>query len=249
MAAIIATRDLTKSFAGLRAVDGISLEIEEGALHAIIGPNGAGKTTFFNLLSGFVVPTSRTIAFRDANITGRRPEAIAHLGIVRSFQINSIFAHLNLLDNVKVSLQSKTRLAGRFWLPGSATRALDEPALALLRDVGLDEDPHLLAAQLAYGHKRCLELAISLAQDPAVLLLDEPTAGMGARDVERITTLIKRVAADRTVVLVEHNLSVVANLCDRVTVLERGRVLVEGTYGDVRADRRVIDSYLGGSYA
>ena len=181
--------------------------------------------------------------------TGRRPEAIAHLGIVRSFQINSIFAHLNLLDNVKVSLQSKTRLAGRFWLPGSATRALDEPALALLRDVGLDEDPHLLAAQLAYGHKRCLELAISLAQDPAVLLLDEPTAGMGARDVERITTLIKRVAADRTVVLVEHNLSVVANLCDRVTVLERGRVLVEGTYGDVRADRRVIDSYLGGSYA
>jgi branched-chain amino acid transport system ATP-binding protein len=249
MAAIIATRDLTKSFAGLRAVDGISLEIEEGALHAIIGPNGAGKTTFFNLLSGFVVPTSGTVRFREADITANAPQTIARRGIVRSFQINSIFSHLSLLDNVKISLQAKTPLSGRFWLPGSATRMLDDPALALLHDVGLDEDPHLLAAQLAYGHKRCLELAISLAQDPAVLLLDEPTAGMGAGDVERVSALIKRVAAGRTVVLVEHNLSVVADLCDRVTVLERGRVLVEGAYADVRADRRVIDSYLGGSYA
>jgi branched-chain amino acid transport system ATP-binding protein len=177
------------------------------------------------------------------------PHKIARLGIVRSFQINSIFMHLSVLDNVKVSLESKTGLPKRFWAPDSATRVLDPRARELLSDVGLGKDERLLAAQLSYGHKRCLELAISLAQDPALLLLDEPTAGMGTEDVGRIAQLIKRVSAGRTVVLVEHNLNVVADLSERITVLQRGRVLVEGTYAEVRADQRVIDAYLGGVHA
>ncbi|GAC1615268.1 MAG: ABC transporter ATP-binding protein [Vulcanimicrobiaceae bacterium] len=246
MGTIVETRDLCKSFAGYKAIEGVSLAIEAGTIHAIIGPNGAGKTTFFNLLSGFVAPTSGAIALDGRAIAGLAPHAIARLGIVRSFQINSIFSHLSVLDNVKVSLESKTALPGRFWLPGRATHVLDARARELLVDVGLDRERHLLAAQLSYGRKRALELAISLAQDPAVLLLDEPTAGMGTEDVGRISELIGRVRVGRTIVLVEHNLSVVADLSDRITVLQRGSVLVEGTYAEVRADRRVIDAYLGG---
>ena len=243
---ILETRDLSKSFAGYCAVDGVSLSIAPGTIHAIIGPNGAGKTTLFNLLSGFVVPTSGSVAFEGRDITGLAPHKIARRGIVRSFQINSIFPHLTVLDNVKVSLESKTELPSRFWLPGSATNRLDERALELLADVGLEPEKDLLAAQLSYGRKRALELAISLAQDPALLLLDEPTAGMGPQDVGRITQLIGRIRAGRTIVLVEHNLNVVADLSDCITVLQRGKVLVEGTYADVRRDPRVIDAYLGG---
>jgi len=246
MATILATRGLTKSFSGYRAIDDVSLAIEDGAIHAIIGPNGAGKTTLFNVLSGFVRPTSGSIALREREITGLQPHAVARLGIVRSFQINSIFTHLSVLDNVKVSLEAKTELPGRFWLSGRATRRLDGRALELLADVGLAAERHLLATQLSYGRKRALEVAISLAQDPQILLLDEPTAGMGAQDVARISQLIGRVKAGRTIVLVEHNLSVVADLSDRITVLQRGTVLVEGSYAEVRADRRVIDAYLGG---
>ena len=246
MAAIIETRELTKSFGGYRAIDGVSLSIEAGAIHAIIGPNGAGKTTFFNLLSGFVAPTSGTIRFKGRDLTGLDAPKIARLGIVRSFQINSIFTHLSVIDNVKVSLESKTDLPGRFWLSGAATDRLEPRALELLRDVGLERERDLLAVQLSYGRKRALELAISLAQEPEILLLDEPTAGMGSEDVVRITQLIGRVAAGRTVVLVEHNLSVVADLSQRITVLQRGKVLVQGTYAEVRSDQRVIDAYLGG---
>jgi branched-chain amino acid transport system ATP-binding protein len=249
MAAIVETHALAKSFSGYRAVDGVSLAIEQGAIHAIIGPNGAGKTTLFNLLSGFVRPTSGTVWFRGCDVTAMPPQRIARLGMVRSFQINSIFAHMRVLDNVKVSLESKTELPARFWLPGSASRRLDERARELLEHVGLARDEKLLAVQLSYGHKRCLELAISLAQDPDLLLLDEPTAGMGTDDVGRIAALIKRVAKGRTVVLVEHNLNVVADLSDRITVMQRGKVLVEGSYAEVRADRRVIDAYLGGAHA
>ena len=246
MAAIIETRELTKSFGGYRAIDGVSLSIEAGAIHAIIGPNGAGKTTFFNLLSGFVAPTSGAIRFKGRDLTGLDAPKIARLGIVRSFQINSIFTHLSVIDNVKVSLESKTDLPGRFWLSGAATDRLEPRALELLRDVGLERERDLLAVQLSYGRKRALELAISLAQEPEVLLLDEPTAGMGSEDVVRITQLIGRVAAGRTVVLVEHNLRVVADLSQRITVLQRGKVLVQGTYAEVRSDQRVIDAYLGG---
>jgi branched-chain amino acid transport system ATP-binding protein len=246
MAAIVETRDLTKSFGGYRAIDGVSLSIEEGAIHAIIGPNGAGKTTFFNLLSGFVTPTSGSVRLKGRDITGSSAPAVARLGMVRSFQINSIFTHLSVLDNVKVSLEAKTALPGRFWLSGAATGRLEPRARELLRDVGLEKERDLLAVQLSYGRKRALELAISLAQDPEILLLDEPTAGMGTEDVGRISHLIGRVAKGRTVVLVEHNLSVVADLSQRITVLQRGKVLVEGSYAEVRADQRVIDAYLGG---
>ncbi len=244
--AIVATTNLTKSFSGYVAVDGVSLAIEPGAIHAIIGPNGAGKTTLFNLLSGFVRPTSGSIELFGTPIAGAAPQKVARMGMVRSFQINSIFPHLSVLDNVKVSLEAKTDLPTRFWLPSGATKRLEPRARELLADVGLERERDLLAVQLSYGRKRALELAISLAQDPRILLLDEPTAGMGTEDLGRITKLIGRIAAGRTIVLVEHNLSVVADLCDRVTVLQRGRVLVEGTYADVRSDARVIDAYLGG---
>ncbi|MBC5809775.1 MAG: ABC transporter ATP-binding protein [Candidatus Eremiobacteraeota bacterium] len=246
MAAIVETRDLTKSFSGFRAVDGVSLAVEEGSIHAIIGPNGAGKTSLFNLLSGFIAPTSGSIAFCGRDITGMDAPRIARLGMVRSFQINSIFTHLSVLDNVKVALEARTDLPSRFWLPGTATKRLEPRALELLRDVGLEREHRLLAAQLPYGRKRALELAISLAPDPQILLLDEPTAGMATDDVGRISKLIGRIAAGRTVVLVEHNLSVVADLSQRITVMQRGKVLVEGTYEQVRSDQRVIDAYLGG---
>jgi branched-chain amino acid transport system ATP-binding protein len=246
---IVETRDLSKSFAGYRAVDGVSLSIERGTIHAIIGPNGAGKTTFFNLLSGFVVPTSGRVCLGGRDITGLPPYRIARLGMVRSFQINSIFEHLSVLDNVKVSLEAKTELPSRFWLPGSATKRLEARARELLSDVGLARESGQLASHLSYGRKRALEVAISLAQDPSILLLDEPTSGMGTEDIARITQLIDRVRAGRTIVLVEHNLSVVANLSDRITVLQRGKVLVEGSYEEVRHDQRVIDAYLGGGAA
>ena len=247
--AIIETHGLSKSFAGYKAVDDVSIAVEAGAIHAIIGPNGAGKTTFFNLLSGFLTPTAGRIIVKGRDITGLDAPRVARLGIVRSFQINSIFTHLTVLDNVKVSLESKTDLSGRFWLSSTATKRLEPRAVELLAAVGLENEKNLLAVQLAYGRKRALELAISLAQDPEILLLDEPTAGMNTADVGRITELIGAVAKGRTVVLVEHNLKVVAELAQRITVLQRGKVLVEGTYDEVRGDRRVIDAYLGGGAA
>ena len=246
MSAIVVTQGLGKSFSGYRAIDDVSLAIEAGSIHAIIGPNGAGKTTFFNLLSGFVAPSAGSITLDGTAITGFAPHRVARLGMVRSFQINSIFTHLSVLDNVKVSLESRTELPARFWLSGGATKRLDGRARELLAAVGLDRERDLLAVQLSYGRKRALELAISLAQDPKILLLDEPTAGMGTEDVGRITKLIGEIRSHRTIVLVEHNLSVVADLSDRITVLQRGKVLVEGTYAQVRTDARVIDAYLGG---
>jgi branched-chain amino acid transport system ATP-binding protein len=247
--AIIETHGLSKSFAGYKAVDDVSIAIEAGAIHAIIGPNGAGKTTFFNLLSGFLTPTAGRIVVKGRDIAGLDAPQVARLGVVRSFQINSIFTHLTVLDNVKVSLESKTELPTRFWLSSAATKRLEPRALELLAAVSLENEKDLLAVQLAYGRKRALELAISLAQDPEILLLDEPTAGMNTADVGRITELIGSVAKGRTVVLVEHNLTVVAELAQRITVLQRGKVLVEGSYDEVRADKRVIDAYLGGGAA
>jgi branched-chain amino acid transport system ATP-binding protein len=247
--AIIETHGLSRSFAGYKAVDDVSIAIEAGAIHAIIGPNGAGKTTFFNLLSGFITPSAGRIVVKGRDITGLPAPNVARLGIVRSFQINSIFTHLSVLDNVKVSLESKTDLPTRFWLSSAATKRLEPRALELLAAVGLENEKDLLAVQLAYGRKRALELAISLAQDPEILLLDEPTAGMNTADVGRITELIGTVAKGRTVVLVEHNLNVVAELAQRITVLQRGKVLVEGTYEQVHGDQRVIDAYLGGGAA
>ncbi|TAM75551.1 ABC transporter ATP-binding protein [bacterium] len=243
---VLSAKGLCKDFRGFRAVNDVSIDIREGTIHALIGPNGAGKTTVFNLLSGFLVPSAGDIVYRGRHITRMDPALIARLGIVRSFQISSIFPHLSVLDNVKVALQSKTELPKRFWVSESTTSRFDARALELLEAVGLTPYAYGLAVHLSYGRKRALELAISMALDPTVLLLDEPMAGMGAEDVEGMTELVRRFAKGRTVLLVEHNLSVVSALSDRITVLQRGSVLTEGTYEEVRSDPRVIDAYLGG---
>ena len=245
---ILTARDVVKTFAGFSALDGVSMEIAEGSIHAVIGPNGAGKTTFFNVLSGFAPATSGSVRFADEEISTLDPAAIARRGMVRSFQINSIFPSLTVLDNVKISLQAKTDLSRRIFAGPAATAVLDDPARAALASVGLDDVRDEVAMHLPYGKKRSLELAIALAQDPRVLLLDEPTAGMGVEDIDRAIELIRSIAAGRTIVLVEHNLRVVSNLCDRISVMQRGRVLVEGTYDEVRADARVVSAYLGGGH-
>jgi branched-chain amino acid transport system ATP-binding protein len=246
--AILVARDVAKTYAGFSALDGVSMEIAEGAIHAVIGPNGAGKTTFFNVLSGFAPATRGSVRFAGEEIAHLDPAAIARRGMVRSFQINSIFPNLTVLDNVKIALQAKTDLSRRVFATPKATAVLDDPARAALASVGLDDVRAELAVHLPYGKKRSLELAIALSQNPRVLLLDEPTAGMGVEDIDRTIELVRSIAGGRTIVLVEHNLKVVANLCDRISVMQRGRVLVEGTYDEVRNDARVVSAYLGGGH-
>ena len=242
---VLSARGLVKEFAGFRAVSDVDLDVREGTIHAMIGPNGAGKTTVFNLLTKFLEPTAGTIAFRGRDITRLKPAEVARLGLVRSFQISAVFPHLTVLDNVRVALQRPAGLATQFWRPASALRRLDARAEALLEDVGLGAFAHLDAAELPYGRKRALELATTLALDPPVLLFDEPMAGMGGEDIGRISDLVRRVAKGRTVLMVEHNLGVVEDLCDRVTVLARGEILAEGDYATVSADPRVREAYMG----
>ncbi len=245
---ILSTRDVAKVYAGFVALDGVSVDVAAESIHAVIGPNGAGKTTFFNVLSGFAPATRGSVRFAGTEIAHLDPSAIARMGMVRSFQINSIFPHLTVLDNVKIALQARTALSRRLLASPAVTAVLDDPAREALAAVGLDDERNTLATHLPYGKKRSLELAIALSQDPRVLLLDEPTAGMGVEDIDRTVELIGRIAPGRTVVLVEHNLKVVSTLADRVTVLQRGRVLVEGTYDEVRNDARVVTAYLGGGH-
>lgn len=240
--------EIVKSFAGFNALDGLSLRVRSQSIHAIIGPNGAGKSTLLGVLSGFITPTSGSVRFNGVDVTRADAASVARMGIVRSFQISSIFPHMTALENVKVALQARSGLSARLLASRRATAVLDDPAREALHVAGLAGDAGTIASALAYGKKRALELAIAIAQDPVVLLLDEPTAGMGAEDVEPTIELIKRVAHERTVVLVEHNLRVVEHLCDRVSVLERGKLLVEGTYGEVREDQRVVNAYLGGGH-
>lgn len=242
---VLETQALTKHFRGFLAVDRVSLAVSEGAVHALVGPNGAGKTTLFHLLSGFLKPSGGRIRLGGHDVTGLRADQMVHRGMARSFQITSLFPALPLRDHVELALEGKQRRGLRFW---RSERVLDvhrERAEALLDDVGLRAVADVPAETVSYGQKRALELAIALALDPRVLLLDEPTAGMGLEDVQRTIDLIRRVRAGRTVVLVEHNMRVVGSLADRVTVLQRGRILVEGTYAEVRDDRRVITAYLG----
>jgi branched-chain amino acid transport system ATP-binding protein len=243
---LLCTRGLSMTFAGFRALDDVSIKVSEGRTHAIIGPNGAGKTTLFNLLSGFLRPSAGSIEFNGRDITRLGAADIARMGIVRSFQITSIFPHLSVIDNVQVALLSKTSLAPRFWVPGSASAALEAPALAILERVRLASDARGLAALLPYGKKRALELAIAVALDPVLLLLDEPTSGLGGEDVDAVVELVRETARGRTVVLVEHNMNVVEQLSDHIIVLQFGRVIAEGPYQTVRNDQRVIDAYLGG---
>jgi branched-chain amino acid transport system ATP-binding protein len=247
--AVIETTGLSKSFHGFTAVDGVDLTVSEGDVHALVGPNGAGKTTLFNLLTGFLKPSAGQIRLGGRDITGSSPERIARLGVARSFQITNLFEQLTLQQHVELALMGTTKLGHRFWVSDRVLARFRDRAGGLLDEVGLARQRDVPAGTLAYGQKRALELALALALDPAVLLLDEPTAGMGMEDVERTVELVKRIRANRTVVLVEHNMSVVAGLADRVTVLQFGRILTEGTYDEVRNDSRVIEAYLGGESA
>ncbi len=242
---VLETEDLTKDFAGFVAVRSVNLRVARGSIHAMIGPNGAGKTTCFNLLSKFLNPTRGRIVFDGRDITSLRPADVARLGLVRSFQISAVFPHLTVLENVRIALQRRRGGSFDFWRSTRVLHALDERALTLIADVGLSLYANVLATELPYGRKRALEIATTLALDPAMLLLDEPTAGMGHDDIARISALIKAVAASRTVLMVEHNLSVVADLCDRITVLTRGQVLAEGDYQTVSANPAVREAYLG----
>jgi branched-chain amino acid transport system ATP-binding protein len=244
---ILETSELTKEFKGFIAVDKVNLRVRRGTIHALIGPNGAGKTTCFNLLTKFLTPTSGTIVFEGADITAEKPAAIARRGVVRSFQISAVFAHLSVLENVRVALQRKLGTSFHFWRSERSLDSLNAEAIELLRAVDLDAYAALPAVELSYGRKRALEIATTLAMAPTLMLLDEPTQGMGLEDVDRIRELIKRVAASRTVLMVEHNMSVVAKLADTITVLARGATLAEGPYAEVSKNPAVIEAYMGTS--
>jgi len=242
---ILETQDLSKEFKGFVAVNKVNLKVRRGSIHALIGPNGAGKTTCFNLLTKFLKPSSGRILLDGTDITLEPPARIARRGVIRSFQISAVFPHLTVLENVRVALQRKLGNSFHFWRSERALQALDAQAIQLLRLVDLDAYAALPAVELAYGRKRALEIATTLAMDPKLMLLDEPTQGMGLEDVDRIRQLIKRVAAERTVLMVEHNMSVVASIADTITVLQRGATLAEGPYEQVSKDPAVIEAYMG----
>jgi branched-chain amino acid transport system ATP-binding protein len=242
---ILETAGLTREFGGFLAVDGVDLRVESGTIHALIGPNGAGKTTCFNLLTSFLPPTRGTIMFKGRDITGMRPAKVARLGLIRSFQISAVFPHLTALENVRLGLQRQRGASFDFWRSEVALQVYDERARNLLEDVGLSDFSETVVSDLPYGLKRALEIATTLALDPEMMLLDEPTAGMAHGDVDRIVQLIARIRKGRTILMVEHNLSVVEGLCDKITVLTRGRVLAEGDYSAVSKNPEVIAAYLG----
>lgn len=245
---VLETVGLTKEFRGFVAVRDVNLGVRRGAIHALIGPNGAGKTTVFNLLTKFLQPTSGQVRFNGRDITAARPADIAGQGIVRSFQISAVFPHLTVLENVRVALQAKTPMVYHFWRSGRALRALDDRAAELVAAVGLTPWLGVLAAELSYGRKRALEIATTLALDPELMLLDEPTQGMGHEDVGRIIALIRQIRPGRTILMVEHNMSVVAGLSDTITVLQRGQVLAEGPYAEVSKNPAVIEAYMGSGH-
>ena len=243
---ILSADKLGKRFGGFAAVTDVDLEVRRGSIHALIGPNGAGKTTCFNLLTKFLQPTSGTILFNGRDITRLPPAEIAQLGLVRSFQISAVFPRLSALENVRLALQRRTRGDSfDFWRSERSLHALDDKARERIAEVGLSDYAEVAAGALPYGRKRALEIATTLALEPQMLLLDEPMAGMAHEDIGRIAALIKSVSVGRTILMVEHNLSVVADLADRITVLARGRVLAEGSYDEVSKDPRVIEAYIG----
>jgi branched-chain amino acid transport system ATP-binding protein len=246
---IIETRALTKGFAGFVAVSDLNLRVRRGTIHALIGPNGAGKTTVFNLLTKFLAPTSGHIFYNGDEITALDPASIARRGIVRSFQISAVFPHMSVRDNVRIALQQPTKTSYYFWKPESSLEHLHQRTDELLEEVGLLEFRNQSAGRLSYGRKRALEIATTLALDPEMLLLDEPTSGLGHEDIQRIADLIKSVSANRTVLMVEHNLSVVADLSHTITVLARGKILAEGPYDVVSRHPEVMDAYLGTGHA
>jgi len=242
---LLESRGLTKEFLGFTAVSGVDLRVRRGSVHALIGPNGAGKTTVFNLLTKFLAATSGQIFWKGEDITHEMPARTARRGIVRSFQISAIFPHLSVLQNVRIGLQRKRGGSFDFWRHQRGLDSLNRRAMELLDAVGLADQGWMAAQELPYGRKRALELATTLALDPELMLLDEPTQGMGHEDVGRVMALIREVARNRTVLMVEHNLSVVANLCDTITVLQRGSILAEGPYQQVANNPLVREAYLG----
>jgi branched-chain amino acid transport system ATP-binding protein len=242
---ILETQNLTREFKGFVAVNNVNLKVRRGSIHALIGPNGAGKTTVFNLLTRFLEPTRGTILYNGENISGERPAQIARRGIVRSFQISAVFPHLSVLENVRVALQRKLGLSFHFWRSQKILHQLDSRAMELLEAVDLARFANAITVELPYGRKRALEIATTLALDPELMLLDEPTQGMGHEDVGRITDLIRRVSASRTTLMVEHNMNVVANLSDTITVLQRGKILAEGPYSEVSRNPAVLEAYVG----
>ena len=246
---ILETRDLTKEFKGFVAVSKVNLQVRRGSIHALIGPNGAGKTTCFNLLTKFLTPSAGQILFEGVDITAEAPAHIARRGVIRSFQISAVFPHLTVLENVRVALQRKLGSSFEFWRSERTLDSLNGRALELLREVDLEKYAALTAVELSYGRKRALEIATTLAMAPKLMLLDEPTQGMGLEDVNRIRQLIKQVAAERTVLMVEHNMSVVASIADTITVLQRGATLAEGPYEQVSKNPAVIEAYMGSAQA
>ncbi|OWW20378.1 ABC transporter ATP-binding protein [Noviherbaspirillum denitrificans] len=242
---ILETRDMSKEFKGFTAVNQVNLKVERGHIHALIGPNGAGKTTCFNLLTKFLTPTSGSILFNGADITALKPAQIARLGIIRSFQISAVFPHLTVMQNVRVGLQRPLGTSFHFWKSDYTLRALNDAAMALLEEVDLASFADSLTADLPYGRKRALEIATTLAMQPELMLLDEPTQGMGHEDVHRVTELIKKVSSGRTILMVEHNMSVVSGICDKISVLQRGALLAEGTYEQVSCNPQVMEAYMG----
>jgi branched-chain amino acid transport system ATP-binding protein len=247
--AVLETTGLTKTFNSFTAVSDVNLRVTAGTIHALIGPNGAGKTTCFNLLTKFLQPSAGTIRYKGEDITGLKPAEVARRGMVRSFQISAVFGHLTALENVRVALQRERGANFDFWRSDAALRRYNDRAHELLSDVGLDDAVQIPAAELSYGRKRALEIATTLALDPELMLLDEPTAGMTETDVARIVALIKTLRAGRTILMVEHNLSVVSGLSDRITVLTRGKILAEGDYQTVSQHPDVITAYLGTDHA
>lgn len=246
---ILETRDLTKEFEGFVAVSNVNLKVKRGVIHALIGPNGAGKTTVFNLLTKFHIPTSGRIFYNGVDITRVHPAELPRRGMGRSFQISATFPHLTTLENVRIALQRNLGTSFHFWRSEKSLDALNDEAMSLLGDVGLTEFAAIPAGELSYGRKRALELATTLALDPEILLLDEPTSGLSQEDIARITDLIRKAAEKRSVLMVEHNLSVVSSLSDTITVLQRGEILAEGPYEQVSRNPEVIEAYMGTGHA
>ncbi|MHA6324409.1 ABC transporter ATP-binding protein [Roseivivax sp. CAU 1753] len=242
---ILETQGLTKEFKGFTAVDNVDLKVRRHEIHALIGPNGAGKTTVFNLLTKFLIPTRGKITFNGRDITKAKSAEISRKGVVRSFQISAVFPQMTARENVRVALQRKLGTSFHFWRPLSSLNKLNDRADELLDMVGLSRFADAVVGDMPYGRKRALEIATTLAMEPEMMLLDEPTQGMGREDVDLITQLIRKVSANRTILMVEHNLGVVATLCDTVTVLQRGAVLTEGDYDTVSSDPRVKEAYMG----
>ena len=242
---ILETRNLTREFKGFIAVNQVNLKVQRGHIHALIGPNGAGKTTCFNLLTKFLIPTSGQILFNGQDITALESAQIARMGIIRSFQISAVFPHLSVLENVRIGLQRNMGTSFHFWKSEATLNQLNDRAMQLLAEVGLEEFAESITVDLPYGRKRALEIATTLAMDPELMLLDEPTQGMGHEDVKRVTALIKKVSQGRTILMVEHNMNVVADICDRISVLQRGAILAEGDYQSVSQNPQVLEAYMG----